>query len=396
MFLGAALHQVPIIKKAKEMGHYVITCDYLPDNPGHIIADESYDISTVDKEKVLELARKLNIDGIVAYASDVSAPTVAYVCEKMGLPGNPYSSVDMLTNKGKYRNFLQEHGFNCPKARAYDEIALAMKEVKEFKFPIMVKPVDSSGSKGITKLESAEGLERAANDAKSYSRTNQFLIEEFIEKKGYQISGDAFSINGKLAFWSFGNEYYYENSEIESFVPMGECWPSEWDDEHINKVLDELQRLIDATGMRTSAYNVEAIFDKEDRPFIMELGPRNGGSMIPDIIRLVAGVDMMEYTINAALGEDCSMLKKGEENGFYANYNIPSFKAGKFKRIVIDEEFEKNNVIEVCTSHNEGDDIPMFKNDADAVGIVLMKFENRDEMLKKVYELPELIRVEVE
>lgn len=395
MFLGAALHQIPIIKRAKEMGHYVITCDYFPDNPGHKIADESYDVSTVDKEKVLELAKKLNIDAIIAYASDVSAPTVAYVCEELGLPGNPYISVDMLTNKGKYRDFLQQHGFNCPKAMAYINIDEAIEEIDSFKFPVMVKPVDSSGSKGITKLASKDNIYIAAKTAKSYSRTDGFIIEEFIEKKGYQVSGDAFSVDGKLVFWSFGNEYYYENTDIESFVPMGECWPTIWDDIHINKVLNELQKLITAAGMQTSAYNVEAIFDKNDNPYIMELGPRNGGSMIPDIIRYTTGVDMLDYTIKAALGEDCSSLKRIGEQGFYANYNIPSFATGKFERIEIEKEFEERHVLEICTSYNIGDEVKKFKNDSDAVGIVLMKFDNQEEMMKLIYQLPNLIKVKL-
>ena len=107
LMLGGSMQQIPAIKAAKEMGHYVITCDYLPENPGHKFADEYYNVSTTDKEAVLKLAKELKIDGIVAYASDPAAPTAAYVSENLGIPGNPYESVAMLTEKDKFRDFLE-------------------------------------------------------------------------------------------------------------------------------------------------------------------------------------------------------------------------------------------------------------------------------------------------
>ena len=117
LMLGGAKQQIPIIKTAKDMGYYVITCDYEPENPGHKLADEYYNVSTTDLDGVLELAKRLKIDGIIAYASDPAAPTAAYVAEKMGLPGNPYESVKLCTEKDLFRTFLKEHGFNCPQAQ---------------------------------------------------------------------------------------------------------------------------------------------------------------------------------------------------------------------------------------------------------------------------------------
>ena len=90
LMLGGSTSQICAIKKAQEMGHYVIICDYLPDNPGQYVADEFYQVSTTDKDAVLELAQKLDLDAVVCYASDPAAPTAAYVCEKLGFPTNPY------------------------------------------------------------------------------------------------------------------------------------------------------------------------------------------------------------------------------------------------------------------------------------------------------------------
>ena len=154
IFLGGAPSQIPPIKYAKSQGHYVITCDYLPDNPGHLLADEYHNISTTDKESILNLAKKLDIDGIVAYASDPAAPTAAYVAEQLGLPGNPYDSVLTLARKDLFRAFLEKHGFNVPKSKSFYTKEEAAPWLNEISYPLFIKPVDSSGSKGVTEINS--------------------------------------------------------------------------------------------------------------------------------------------------------------------------------------------------------------------------------------------------
>jgi biotin carboxylase len=194
IMLGGSHFQVPSIRTAVAMGYYVISCDYLPGNPGHKFAHEYYNISTTDKEAVLELSKRLKVDGVVCYASDPAAATAAYVCENMGFPTSPYSSVEILSNKDKFREFLKENSFNTPKAKGYANLKEAVEEITNFKLPVIIKPVDSSGSKGVTKLEDVHNLSRQANYALSFSRSKRFIIEEFVEKKGYQIAGDGFSV----------------------------------------------------------------------------------------------------------------------------------------------------------------------------------------------------------
>ena len=165
LMLGGSLYQTYAIKEAVKMGYYVITCDYLPSNPGHQYAHEYFNVSTTDKEAVLALAKRLNVDGIVAYASDPAAPTAAYVCEKLGLPTSPYKSVEILSKKHLFRKYLVEHGFNVPYAKSYTSYEDAEKDIDSFKLPVMVKPVDSSGSKGINKLVDKKQLKTFFEDA---------------------------------------------------------------------------------------------------------------------------------------------------------------------------------------------------------------------------------------
>jgi len=183
LMLGGSLYQTYAIKEAVRLGYYVITCDYLPNNPGHKFANEYYNVSTTDKDAVLALAKKLKVDGVVAYASDPAAPTAAYVCEQLGLPTSPFKSVEILSKKDLFRKYLTENGFNVPKARGYTKYEDALADIDNFKLPVMVKPVDSSGSKGINKLTDWTQLRTFVDDALSYSRDKRFLIEEFIEKK---------------------------------------------------------------------------------------------------------------------------------------------------------------------------------------------------------------------
>ena len=381
LMLGGSMQQIPIIKRAKEMGLYVITCDYCPDNPGHKLADEYYNVSTTDLDAVLELAKKLNIDGIVAYASDPAAPTAAYVSEKLGLPGNPYQSVKLLTEKDLFRKFLKDHSLNCPKAQGFTNYEDALAAIGDFHFPVMVKPVDSSGSKGVVKIYGVDELKGAVDEALSYSRGKRFIIEEFIVKKGYQVSGDGFSVNGKLVFTSYGNELYSGKGTRE-YVALGEFWPSLLTEEQKNKVDEELQRLITALGMKTCAYNIEVILDENDTVYVLELGPRNGGSYIPQLIKYATGVDLVDYTIWGALGMDCSSLKMEETKGVFSNYMIYSITSGIFKGLWFDEQFKKNNLLDVYCTYHEGDQVTAYQNTTHSLGTILFKADSIDEMIE--------------
>lgn len=381
LMLGGAMQQIPAITCAKEMGYYVITCDYLPENPGHRYADEYYNVSTTDLDAVLELATKLKIDGIVAYASDPAAPTAAYVAEKLGLPGNPYESVKLLTEKDLFRKFLKEHGLNCPKAQGFTNYEDALAEIHNFKFPVMVKPVDSSGSKGVVKIYGADELKAAVEEALSYSRGKRFIVEEFIVKKGYQVSGDGFSVDGKLVFTSYGNELYSGKGTRE-YVALGEFWPSLLTPEQKKKVDDELQKLITALGMKTSAYNIEVILDENDTVYILELGPRNGGSYIPQLIQYATGVDLVKWTILAAAGESCEGLTMAPTTGVYSNYMILSTKTGNFQGIWFDEEFKKNNLMDVYCTYHKGDRVTAYQNTTHSLGTILFKAESVERMME--------------
>lgn len=181
-------------------------CDYLTDNPGQYVADKFYLVSTTDKEAVLAVAQNEGIDGVLAYASDPAAPTAAFVAEKLGLPTNPYESVDILCNKDKFREFLSQNGFDCPTAKSYVNPDAAISDKDTFDYPIIMKPVDSSGSKGVMILQSPEKFEDAVEFAFSFSRSKKIIAETYIvHKHKYTIGGDIFVDNGKVIIWGLMN-----------------------------------------------------------------------------------------------------------------------------------------------------------------------------------------------
>lgn len=395
LLLGGSTQQIPAIEYANKMGYYTLLCDYLPDNPGKKYADKFYCVSTTDKDAVLKVAEKEKIDGIVAYASDPAAPTAAYVAEKLGLPTNPYNSVELLTNKDKYRLFLENNNFCTPKAKGYTSIEDAKKEIGFFKLPVIIKPVDSSGSKGVSKVETVNDLEQKLQYALSFSRRKKVIIEEFVEMHGYQIAGDGFSVNGKLIFRCFANDHF-NSKGLNPFVPISASFPYNMPKRIHDKIHTEIQRLFDLLNLKTGAYNFDARIDKDENIYLMEIGPRNGGNFIPQVIKYATGVDMIEYTIKAAMGEDCNDIKISEPKGYWSYYAVHSLKSGILKEIKIKEEVKKNNIVESHMNYKIGDKVPAFVGANGSLGVLIMKFNSMDEMLDMMDNSEEWIKVIVE
>ena len=392
LMLGGSIYQTYAIKEAVKLGYYVITCDYLPGNPGHKFAHEYHNVSTTDKEAVLELAKRLKVDGVVAYASDPAAPTAAYVCERLGLPTSPYRSVEILSKKHLFRKYLADNGFNVPKANSYLNFEEAEKDLKNFKLPVMVKPVDSSGSKGVNKLTDPSQLKAFFEDALSYSRDKIVLIEEFIVKNGPQISGDAFSVDGKLVFHCLGNEFYSTKVD-KDFAPLGECWPTVMPQEVIDTLAQDLQRLISSLGMKSNAYNVEAIYGTDGKVYILELGARSGGSLIPQVTTLATGVDMVPYVIKAAMGEDCSDLKMAPVKGFWSNYMAHSNETGLYDGIEYQKEFGEKHLVDYVTDTKLGDPIHKYRDAQDCVGELILKYDSQEEMFEIIENMDRYFKI---
>lgn len=394
LFLGGSKQQIPAIQYAKDNGYYSILCDYLSDNPGQFVADKFYCVSTTDMEAILNVAKENSIDGIVAYASDPAALTAAYVGNKLGLPSNPYKSVEILSKKDLFREFLKEHNFNCPLAKSFKSYDEAVKNLDGFKFPIMIKPIDSSGSKGVSRIEYLDSFESAFNLAMDNSREKTVIVEEFIERSHKEmIGGDAFVVNGRVEFFGLLNSH--RDFSINEFVPIGTSYPVFLDDDKIEAVKSTVQKVIDILEIKNGALNLELMFDEDDKLYIVEIGPRNGGNMIPDLIKLSTGVNMIAATVESSLGNTDFNLKTNGKDVYYSTYVIHSKESGILKNIVFSEEIQKNILSKVMYK-NPLDEIERFEGANRALGIIFLKYDSIEEEKYKMDNMNEFIRIEVE
>jgi biotin carboxylase len=392
LFLGGADIQVSAIKKAKELGYYVITCDYLPNNPGHKFSDEYHNVSTTDREGVLELAKSLRIDGVLAYASDPAAPTAAYVAERLSLPTNPYDVVQIMSRKDLFRDFLQQNGFLVPEASAVSTYDEAYEFLKRFNKRVVIKPVDSSGSKGVFSIEPGEDFKEKFQNALSFSKVGIIIIEEFIYKKGYQIGGDGFIVDGRLVFRCFGDIHFSKSNPL---LPCSVSVPTLHSKEVVQKVHEEVQRLFTAIGMRMGAVNFDIMVDEDDRVFILEIGPRNGGNMIPELTEFCTGVDMKVYSIRASLGEDCSDLRMGTETSYFSHYVIHSSRAGKIASMRKSDKL-KEAILYEHYNVGVGDNVEVFQSSANRLGVLLLKYTDESTMLDLIYHMDENLVFDLE
>ena len=383
LILGAMEMHVPLIRRAKELGIYTITCDYLPDNPGHKIADEAYFDSTTDLEAVLNLAARLKVDGIMTYNSDPAAATAAFVSEKLGLPGNPYKAVKIMSEKNLFRDFLHANNLNVPKFGHFTDAEDVEKNISQFSLPIIIKPVDSSGSKGVTVIYEKKDIKNAVTVALEKSRCKKFIVEEYIEPEGRQLHGDGFVENGKVVFLCLGDHHF--DTTINNLVPYSTTFPTEHSEEIVDKCKVQIQSFISKVGFRNGGFNVELRVSKKDgKPYIIDIGARNGGNFTPKVIEYATGYNFMDRALKIAVGESISDIVPSGTTFDYVSYLIMhSSIGGIFNGYYLLPELEKH-VIEKHIYVKPGDKVESFLGANAAIGVLIMHYESRDIMNKLV------------
>ena len=396
LLLGGSAQQLVAINAAKDLGYNTILCDYLLDNPGQYLADKYYNVSTTDIEAVYNIAKTEQVDGILAYASDPAALPAAVVAERLGLPTNPAKSVEILGLKYPWRKFLHDNGFACPKFLTFsptNSVGTLKEAVKSFNFPIVVKPTDSSGSKGVSLLNNCDEIEKAISWANEYSRNKILIVEEFI-KRGfpYVIGGDIFVWDGKIVL--YGEMECLRNMQRTPLIPIGKKRPTSLNKKQRNVIYSELQRVITALGIRFGEMNIEILLDKDDNVHFLELGPRAGGNMIPIQLSDAFGVDLVKANVQAAMGEKPSFVDNVIKSmpGCYMHYVLHSYEAGVYGGINIDECIKKYVYREVIYK-KPGDKVEVFDGAGKAIGILFLHFDNKKQMDDYCYRMEDLVKV---
>lgn len=371
MILGAGPFQLPAIRKAVELGYRVTTVDYLPDNVGHRHSQQSVNCSTADVECVYQAARDLKIDGICTFSSDVAVPTVAAVAARLGLHGARLKVAQIMADKGRFRAFLEEAGLDHPRFVIARDYAQAAAGFSRLQAPVIFKPVDASGSRGMTVLHAWTEAEarRAFAHALQFSRSSVVCVEEFID--AVEVGGDAFLSQGRIAFLAITHKH------LSGLVVTGHSLPSNLSPEDQERVRAALDQTCAALGYGDGPLNFDVMVSPQ-RVVILEMSPRNGGNGIPAVIERATGVDVEELALRIAAGDPLPPLASMAMQQGAGSCVFGSRRGGLFKSIADADELRRA-VPEVFDFHLAlwpGERVSPFEHNGNLIGYVL--FDCRD------------------
>ncbi len=395
MLLGGLRYLKPVIDAAHKQGYYVITADYLPNNIAHKWSDEYCNVSIIDKEAVLKEAQRLKIDGIMSFACDPGVVSASYVQNKMGLPSfGPFESVETLQNKDKFRAFLAKNGFNVPQAKGFDSVEAAMEEIYWYPWPVIVKPTDAAGSKGVTRVDKADDLKPALEYAMEHSISGHIIVEEFIDKQGCSSDTDSMSVDGKLVFTSFCAQRF-DAEATNPYTPAAYSWPSTFTKEQEEYLTSEIQRLITLLNLKTCVYNIEVRVAPNGKPYIMELTPRGGGNRLCEMLRYATGVDLITAITRTMVGDPIlESIEQKPYNGHWAEIILHADKSGIFKHLEISKDLPAE-IVEEDLWVKKGDKVESFEGANNAIGTLVLKFQTAKELEEVITNQKKWLKVVV-
>lgn len=392
MLLGGIRYLLPVIEAAHKQGYYVITADYIPDNIAHKYSDKYVNVSIIDKEAVLRVAREEQIDGIMSFGVDPGVVSAAYVQEQMNLPAfGPYESVVILQNKDRFRAFLRDNGFNVPWAKGYANKQAALADTDSFTWPCIVKPTDSAGSKGVTRVDAPSALDAALDTAFAHSISGHVIVEEFIDKMGCSSDSDCYSQDGQLRFVSFSAQRF-DVDAVNPYTPSAFSWPSTFTPAEEEYFVSELQRLVTLLHLGTAVYNVELRVSTSGKPYIMEFSPRGGGNRLCEMIRYATGVDLITAITRAVVGDEPIEVTQKDYDGHWAEIILHADNDGEFVGIQIDSSLPAE-VIEEDVWVKPGDKVRAFHGANDTIGTLVLRFDNADDMERAITNQQQWLKV---
>jgi len=384
MVLGAGILQVPVIKKAREMGVFVIAADDDPKAVGLQYADKCIvGKHLFNLEAMLAVARSEEIDGVIHPCSEVAMNTMGYINEKMGLPGIDLQTSLRATNKEKMRRAFERGGAPSPKsfgAVSFDSAVLAARQIDG---AIIVKPSRNSGSRGITKLPtgySESELRMAVNRAINESRDRSAMIEQFVD--GPEFSVEIIVWNKEVHVLQVTDK---KTTEAPYFVELGHSQPSMFPTETVESVKRAAIMGVIALQVNNCACHAE-VKVQNGEAYLMEIGARMGGDFIStELTHLSTGIDMVAAAINVALGEKPNLEPIAKPQGVAIRYFTPQ--PGKLVAIENEEALKDTQVYDAEIYHKVGDMIPVVKSSLDRTGHVIVTAPTVFEAINKAEKI---------
>ncbi len=376
LILGGGVNQLGLINSARESGYYTIVCDKNQNCLGKRIADMFYVVDIIDKVELIKIAEKEHIDGIVSN-SEIAMSIVASISEKLGLPGNSQESIEKLESKHEFRELQESLDVFVPKHVILNDIK-ELDKLFDLKFPIVVKPVMCSGTRGTTRFNEVDkdSIKKSVELCINYSRNKKCEIEEYVEMPSLIVmEGDVFVCENRI-FW--GGMFFTRRSQNLPMVPMTYMSPYVDTDVHIERIKRDIQLIFNKLNIKYGQYNVEAYFDKNDHFFIIEINARQGGHGLPAYVKLATGVDMDRLLVTTAVGDNEyfeQIYRKPIEQKFATRHAVFSDVAGRYTGIYIDSEIEKY-VVSVEEEKDIGDVVEKRINGSSVIGFVNLVFDS--------------------
>ncbi|MDO5345469.1 MAG: ATP-grasp domain-containing protein [Lachnospiraceae bacterium] len=387
MIMGAGIYQVPLIKKAREMGIHTIAVSIPGKYPGFAVADEVCHINTVDYEAVLKVAREKQVDGIVTAGTDVAVITIGKVCDELGLCGLSFEAAKIASDKMLMKECYEANGVRTARFRkVYFQDDLE-ETIRDLEYPLIFKAVDSSGSRGITRVNTKEDIPGAVAAVKAITRKDYYIVEEFII--GEEFGAQAFVYGGKLQFVLPHGDYVFVG---DTGVPVGHYAPYNLSEEILQDVFDQTEKAIKAMKLDNCAINADFIM-KDHKTYVLEIGGRSGATCLAELVSIYYGFDYYEKIIQAALGEapafpqdqavpNASKLLMSDKDGVIrsiANHNVPNEK-----------------IYEVQFDYTVGDPVKKFHVGPHRIGHVITKGATLEEATSALDEALKNIEIRVE
>ena len=389
LLLGGSHAEIPLIKAAQEMGWFVITTGNAREGLGHPYADKNVFADFSDKDAMLELAKSEGVSAVCSGCNDFALLSTVYVCEKLGLPGHDSFATSLeIHHKDKYRALATRLGIPTPRAitvRNEQEFETA---ISTLAFPIIVKPVDLTGGKGIHRAANPEEARVAYKDACSRTRQDHIVIEEFVQGTNHGFS--AMLVKGKVAFAFADNEQYFVNKYLVS----GANTPSTTAVEGLAKLREYSERIASELNLVDGILHIQYIERADGTPVIIEICRRPPGDLNIKFVKYATGVDYPKFIIMAETGEDISGIADVPTQGFWLRHCImagPEIENGSTVRDVTFAPEIQGNIVEKFLWYKAGETI------ADKLtykaGIVFFKFNSLAEMQDKTARMPQLAMI---
>lgn len=392
MILGAGVAQYNLLNAARELGYYSIVCDARPEMQASKEADRYYQVNYMDKEAILKIALEEKIDGVISN-SEPAMESVSYLVDVLSLPGNSTSSVRRLLSKNDFRKLQSQIGAFCPKsfeAISWDEIE---KGLPTLKYPIIIKPSESSGSRGATRFDAYDQntMIAAFYACQEFSRNNYVTVEEFVTMKGCDVyNADVFLVDGKILWDGW---YGGKRPAFLPMVPMTKVLPPIISDYNKQRIESVVERLIAASGLSLGEFNVETYLTDGNEIFVIEINPRQAGDDIPKLIHEHSGIDLTRLLVSLSVNDRSyyeEIRNKERDQNYITLQVVFPHKSGVYKGLFIHEDVQQyvrwmNEFIEAGTH------VETAHNAEDSIAYIDMVFDSRETQIKYTDKIEEYI-----